>query len=51
MAKPPRDLSDDELVQRLQEDLREVKPAEILEENAPVDLDPAPTEGHNQEPL
>ena len=51
MEKPPRELNDDELIHRLEDDLKAVKPAEILEENAPVDLEPGPAEGHSQEPL
>lgn len=50
MDGDPRE-TDEELIRRLQKDEEEVRPAEKVEEVAPVDLDRAPAEGHSQEPM
>lgn len=42
MAKAPKDLSDDELIARVREDVKKINPGEPVEENAPVDLEAAP---------
>lgn len=40
MGENPRELSDEELIGRLREDEKKVRPAKALEDNAPVDLEP-----------
>jgi hypothetical protein len=40
MEKDPRELSDDELIDRLRADEKEMRTARLLEENAPADLEP-----------
>lgn len=44
MGKPPNELTDDELVSRLQGDVKEARPANPLERNAPVDLEDPPVD-------
>lgn len=44
MVKPPRDLDDEELANRLRRDAEDVKGGKRLEENAPVDLENPPVE-------
>lgn len=39
MAKSPREMSDDELVDRLRADEKEIRPGRDVERNAPVDLE------------
>lgn len=44
MAKSPRDLSDDDLIARVREDVKKIDAGEPIEENAPVDLESPPVE-------
>ena len=44
MGKQPSELTDDELVSRLKDDVKEARPATPLERNAPVDLEDPPVD-------
>ena len=44
MAKPPRELDDDELIARVRDDAEKIKGGRPLEENAPADLDNPPVD-------